>query len=146
MDFFGIPDSVGDVAEQCFGLGIIGAVLWALGDPDASFIEDLAGGVTLGVDVPMPRTPLIFEKKTKWSLEEPPEEDERDRDNYKSIVGFESQLEKMFREEAAAGWMEEVTDEEARKRYGERLCMGFLGVVDEKTKIRVVHDGSNGVL
>ena len=45
MDFFGIPDSVGDVAEgQCFRLGSIGAVLRALGDPDASFIEDLAGG------------------------------------------------------------------------------------------------------
>ena len=130
---------------QCFRLGIIGAVLRALGDPDASFIEDLAGGVTLGVDVPMPRAPLIFEKKTRWSLEEPPEEDERDRDNYKSIMGFESQVEKLFREEAAAGWMEEVTDEEARRRYSERLCKGSLGVVDEKTKIRVVHDGSHGV-
>ena len=40
--------------------------------------------------------------------------------------------------------MEEVTDEDARRRCGERLCMG-LGVVDEKTKIRVVHDGSHGV-
>ena len=73
-------------------------MLRALGDPDASFVEDLAGGVTLEVDAPMPRAPLIFEKKTRWSLEEP-----------KSIVGFESQVEKMFREEAAAGWMEEPT-------------------------------------
>ena len=32
------PARVGDVAEgQCFRLGIIGAVLRALGDPDASF-------------------------------------------------------------------------------------------------------------
>ena len=71
--------------------------------------------MTPGVDVPMPRAPLIFEKKTRWSLEGPTEEDEKDRDNYKSMVGFESQVEKLFREEAAAGWMEEVTDEEARR-------------------------------
>ena len=80
-----------------------------------------------------------------WSLEEPTEEDEKDRDNYKSMVGFESQVEKLFQEEAVAGWMEEVTDEEARRRHGERVCIGSLAVKDEKTKIRVVHDGSHGV-
>ena len=41
--------------------------------------------------------------------------------------------------------MEEVTDEEARRRYGQELHIASLAVIDEGAKIRVVHDASHGV-
>ena len=41
--------------------------------------------------------------------------------------------------------MERTSDEEARRIFGKHLHVAALGVVEEKTKIRVIHDGSNGI-
>ena len=46
-----------------------------LGDPDGDFLVVIAAdGVPIGVDIELPRTPSVFEEKTKWPLE--PEEAE----------------------------------------------------------------------
>ena len=46
------------------------AVLQSLGDEDHSYLEEMAtSGVSLGVDETMPRTPEVFEEKTKWARE-----------------------------------------------------------------------------
>ena len=43
------------------------------------------------------------------------------------------------------GWMEELPEDVARERFGTRLAIAALGVVEEKEKIRVVHDASHTV-
>ena len=68
-----------------------------------------------------------------------------DRENYKSAEGHLGAIEALFREEEKLGWMKEMDEEEAKKIYGSRLFVASLAVVQEPGKIRVVHDGSNGV-
>ena len=68
-----------------------------------------------------------------------------DRKNYASAEGKEAEILKLFREEAAYGWMQELDDDVAMQRYGGTLHVGSLGAVEEKDKVRVVHDGSHGV-
>jgi hypothetical protein len=41
--------------------------------------------------------------------------------------------------------MAQMPEAEARAMFGSKLCIAALGVVDETSKIRVIHDGSNGV-
>ena len=44
-----------------------------MGDPDRDFLAVIAAEeVPIGADVELPRTPTVFEEKTKWPLE--PEE------------------------------------------------------------------------
>ena len=104
-------------AGQVFHLPLMAGLLRAFGDPDWSFVQDLGSGVPLGVDMDLPHTPAVFEEKGKA----------------------------LFREEAALGWMIEIPEAEARARYGDRLAIAALGVVEERDKIRVVHDGSHKV-
>ena len=51
----------------------------------------------------------------------------------------------LFEEEENMGWMEEVADEVAKERYGPRLFVAALAVIQEKEKIRVLHDGTKDV-
>ena len=126
-------------------LGIISLLLKELGDPDWGYPMSVADGVPLGVDMTMPRTPAVFEEKTNWRLSELDGEPEKEILNYKSTKGFESKIEALFREEADWGWMLEMKEEEAKEKYGNNLYLAGLGVVEEKDKIRVVHDGTHGV-
>ena len=47
----------------------------------------------------MPRTPLVFDKKTKWSLEGLDEAPEQEVRNYVSTEGKENEIRKLFEEE-----------------------------------------------
>jgi hypothetical protein len=51
----------------------------------------------------------------------------------------------LLKEEATLGWMEELPEDVARERFGTRLAIAALGVVEKKEKIRVVHDASHKV-
>ena len=130
---------------QVFHLKLLGRLLKVFGDPDWEFIDGLGEGVTLGVDEQMPRTPAVFEEKGKWKLPEDAGPGVNMCDNYRSVDPHIAQVKALFREEAALGWMEEYPEELAKKKFGERLAIAALGVVEEKDKIRLVHDGSNKV-
>ena len=132
-------------ANDSIDFKLIKAFLVRAGDPDTGVFDDFVSGVNLGVTEPLPRTPAVFEEKVRWSLDLPTGVAEDEVPNYVSVVGHEEAVEELFRAEAALGWMEEFSDEEARRRFGERLRVAALGVVVEKDKIRVVHDGSNRV-
>ena len=93
----------------------------------------------------MPRTPAVFEEKTKWTLNDLESAPDKEVLNYRSTEGFEGRIETLFREEESLGWMVEMAEEEAKKTYGDSLYVAGLGVVEEKEKIRVVHDGTHGV-
>jgi len=120
-------------------------LLRQLQDPDAEFVESAGEGLPLGVDWPMPRTPAVFDPKTSWKLEHEEISPEAEVPNYVSVKGREQQVLDLFREEAKSGWMVEYDDETAKKLFGERLSIAALKVVEEKEKIRIVHDGTHGV-
>ena len=138
-------DQCGVAAGQSFRLEMFSELLRYFGDPDWAFFKELEQGVNIGVDCPMPRTPAVFEEKFSWRLEEWAGQEESEVANYRSIAGFEERVQQLFREEEALGWMAEMSDEEARAKYGDNLYVAALGVVDEGEKIRVVHDGTHGV-
>ena len=131
---------------QSFHLELIGGLLKMAGDPDWQFFPGLASGVNLGVGVPMPRTPKVFEEKVKWRLDEVDELGVSERPNYKSVDPHTDAVEKLFKEERDLGWMIELPDDVAKKEYGDKLHIAALAVVEEPGKLRVVHDGSNAVL
>ena len=130
---------------QAFRLDLIGKLMQVLGDPDWEFFAQLKQGVPLGVGITMPRTPKVFDQKVKWTLDEEFEGSRSEVDNYQSMHGYEKDIEKLFQEEAAQGWMKEMTDEDAKAEYGNNLHVAALAVVAEKDKFRVVHDGTHGV-
>ena len=115
------------------------------GDPDWEFFDQLAEGVPIGVDGAMPRNPGLYPPKVRWTLDEDTDGVEQDVANFKSVTGHEAEVERLFREEARQGWMVELSDEEAKAKYGPNLHVAGLLVVEEKDKIRVVHDGTHGV-
>ena len=130
---------------QAFRLRLVRNLLELLGDPDYNYFGELEEGVPIGVGVEMPRTPLVFEEKVKWSLTEEIDDVQHEVLNYKSTKGHEKEVEMLFREEAGLGWMVEMDDDKAKEEYGGDLHIAGLGVVEEKDKIRVVHDGSHGI-
>lgn len=145
-EFLSTPSPSTPAEGQSFHLDLIGGLLRVAGDPDWRFFPEIASGVKLGVGVPMPRTPQVFEEKTKWRLDEIDDPGVAERPNYKSVEPHLEAVEKLFREEQVLGWMIEMTDAQAKAEYGDRLHIAALAVVEEPGKIRVVHDGSNAVL
>ena len=144
--FVGMEGAQAGVADgQPFRLDLIGGLLEAFEDPDAEFIRSLKDGVALGVDEEMPRTPAVFEEKVKWNLGYLAEGGERQADNYRSVNDHLGAVKELFEQEQKLGWMEEMSVEEATERFGNRLYVAALAVVEEPNKIRVVHDGSNTV-
>ena len=93
----------------------------------------------------MDRTPSVFEEKVRWKLDEYQGPGAHECNNYTSIDEHLKEVEELFKEEESLGWMMEMTDEDAKSIYGKRLFIASLAVVQEPGKIRVVHDGSNGV-
>jgi len=48
----------------------LGAFTQACGDPDFQVLRDFDSGVPIGMGVELPRTPMVFPPKQKWSLAE----------------------------------------------------------------------------
>jgi len=67
-----------------------------------------------------------------------------EKSNYGKFAAHAAEVDKLFQEEARWSWLVELTDAEAKKRYGEELFIAGLAVIKEPGKIRVVHDGTNG--
>ena len=142
----GISEEAAEPHEkQVIRFGLIGELLRAMEDPDWKFVSSLRFGTPLGVDEDLPRTPEVFEQKLKWSLGEPGDEATTETGNYSSLEPYVVQVEALFREEAAEGWMVVLTDEEAKAEYGDKLHLAALAVISEADKFRVLHDGSNGI-
>ena len=68
----------------------------------------------MGVDERGPRTPEVFEAKTSWALNESSELSVHQRGNYRSVQGYEGQVEGLFEHERELGWMECISNDEAR--------------------------------
>ena len=72
-------------------------LLKELGDPDWQFFDQLEEGVPVGVGVTMPRTPLVFDQKVKWALDEDSVGAQHEVENYRSLKGYEEEVNEITR-------------------------------------------------
>jgi hypothetical protein len=132
------------VDGQPFFLAIIGSLLKLMKDPDHEVFKQFAVGVPLGVNVEMPRTPAIFEEQTKWRLDfsvwDQPEVEAK---NYPSLKEYAKTVLEQFRAEEREGMMKAYRRETFFAEYGERAAISALAVLQERDKIRVLHDGTH---
>ena len=142
----GLPnDAIEAVEGQELRLDLIAAILRKAGDPDWRFFLDIKKGVNLGVDAELPRADQVFEEKVRWKLDAVDGPGAHEQANYGTFHAHQKEVRELFMKEKALGWMTEMTDKEAKEEFGDRLFIAGLAVVQEPGKIRVVHDGSNGV-
>ena len=112
---------------------MISQLLQVAGDPDWEIFSTLySEGVHLGVDKVLPRKPEVFEEKTRWRLSDPLEEATLANGNYQSIELHKDYVTGFFREEATDGLMLEMSEDEARKEWGNNLCLASLAAIEEK--------------
>ena len=125
------------------------AFLQAAGDPDAEALDAYAKGVSTGHNRCMPRTPAVFEEKKKWRLDyEPPGKVWEDwAKNYRTAVEHAEALRVKIDEDLKAVRLIKMTFAEAKAKYGDRLLIGALGMVDEgNDRYRLIHDGTHVIL
>eukprot|EP00438_Fugacium_kawagutii_P006907 Skav221031 [mRNA] locus=scaffold576:209066:211813:- [translate_table: standard] len=140
-----------DVAPgQPFRIDLIMGILEAAGDPDWRFLEEAKSGFPLGVLSPLPRTPTVFERQTKWNLDpcEGVEEWVLDRDNYPSAEEHREHLRSHLDGEVEDGLMEKMSHREFVEKYGSDRAIASLAVLVEDQasgKKRVVHDATHGI-
>lgn len=138
---------------QPFYLKSLAEYLHVLGDPDWRCLYESSWsyhhGTPVGVEVRMPRTPAVYERKVRWRKYDEGYDgaEPRSRKNYSSADAHLQDIEIQFREEAALGMMREVPTDEAKREYGINLVTAALGAI-EKTDdtFRVIHDATHGVL
>ena len=135
---------------QPFYLHMLSAIMRDLGDPDWRQLDQgsfaYSRGVPIGVGIKMPRTPAVFERKTKWRCLDQ-SDFVADRDNYNSAEQVAPQLEELFQADARLGMMFEAPEAALREQYpGDRLRVAALGAIAKsETAFRVIHDATHGV-
>ena len=97
-------------------------------DPDVAILA--AEGVPVGFNETLPRTPLVYEEKTDWAL------DDLSGDwtmawgeNHPSAAARPEELRRQFLEDVAEGLMVETPLEQAVATYGQRFLVASCGAV-----------------
>ena len=125
------------------------AFLYACEDPDAPAIDKYCKGLRLGHMMQMPRTPAVFEAKRKWRLDYEASDAPAVEwaENYKTARERQDLLQEKIREDLKTGRMISTRYGATKARYGERLAIGAMGLVEEGSdKFRLIHDGTHGIL
>lgn len=126
------------------------AMLKAVQDEDIEFLEPMVSeGVPLGVDEEMPRTPRVFEEKTKWAREFADYVlEEQTAENYGSAEENQEDIRRQVMEELEIGSIRRYEDEEAKAKFKGRLAVAALGAVPKELgsdRVRLIHDGTYSV-
>ena len=150
VDVFGLEREDLEVAEgQPFRLRLMARVLEEAGDADFQFLREAEVGLPVGVKVPLPRTPAIFERQTKWALEDLGDEGwEVERSNYPSAVEHRQHLRDHLEQDLADGLVEKMADGDFVREFGDDRAVASLAVLVEDPvvgKKRVIHDGTHGI-
>jgi len=146
--------------EQPINLPLLKALLRDAGDPDYEVMDQYMVGVRIGVGVVLPRTPAVYEARTKWRLPEqeqlPDEHPEEGvtgawRANYTSAKLLQPQVVRELEGLYQRGLALKLTEQEARDRYGDALVVASLGALQKRVEddgtvvIRLLYDGTHGV-
>ena len=90
------------VHGQPFYLHLLASTARVLGDPDWRILvdnrESYATGVPVGYRRRLPRTPAVFDRKTRWRPDDPHDYCLEMKGNYGSTAGVEDQMAKQFAE------------------------------------------------
>ena len=139
-------------ADQVTDVRLAQELLRAFKDPDHYFGEWWAKGVWLGSpERPLPRTPSLYDRKTKWSIKGEGEVLHGEWSaNYSSLKEHEPQVLKQYKAEIEDDLMEVLSLGEALERFGENLLIVATGAISKKGsgpggEVRVIFDGTNGV-
>ena len=142
-------DALQKADGQPFFLRLLAGVLREAGDPDWRFLEEAEVGLPVGVLHPLPRTPEVFERQTKWALEGEDWEDWAwQKDNYSSAEVHAEHLEAHLESEVHHGLVFKMSEAEFERTYGANRAVAALAVLveDEASgKKRVIHDATHGV-
>ena len=139
-----------DVADrQPSHLNLAAHLAQALGDPDwrilAAAKDSYTTGVPVGYRERLPRTPAVYERKTRWKKYEPDDYVLEERGNYATAAAAMSTIRQQFQEEVRERRMIHIKLTEARARYGERLRIAPQGAIEKLDHtFRVIHDGTHG--
>ena len=144
----GLPET-GDLVQQ-FEIRLIEALLHLCEDPDWYFCKWWASGVWVGSPArKLPRTPAVFDRKTKWRWAEPGDDLHGEwQCNYPSLAEHAATVQKQFEEDERKRWMCRTTVRKALEEYGDDLVIAATGAIAKKGKegeVRVIYDGSHGV-
>ena len=147
---FGIGEEDQKVADgQPFRLRLMGRILEQAGDADFEFLREAEEGLLVGMKVPLPRTPAIFERQTKWALEDLGDEGwEVERTNYPSAVEHRQHLRDHLAQEVKDGLVEKMSEKAFEEEFGDERAVASLAVLVEDPvvgKKRVIHDGTHGI-
>jgi len=125
---------------------LIGALAGALSDPDAQVARLCRSCVPLGWRCRLPRTPAVFARKTHWAGHVGHESDAQEwTGNYSSAVDHPEVMVTTFAEQVDMRFMIRMSYEEARAKYGERLRVAAMGVLEQSSgEYRMIHDGTHG--
>ena len=150
VEFVGKDEVVGEVAPgQPFRLRLMGRLLEEAGDPDAEFLRQAEEGLPLGILEKLPRTRALFERQTRWALEDDPSvEAELYRSNYPSAEEHEEHLRGHLEKEVEEGLIVKMKRKGFEEKFQENRAVASLAVLveDEMTgKKRVLHDATHGV-
>ena len=129
---------------QPFFLDLMFYLAREMRDADYQVLKELQSGVTAGILEHLPIVPAVFEEQVKWRLTEDPLDAGLEcNPNYKSVDGFRVEVLKQFRADELEGRMLELDEEVFRKRFEGRIAISALAVLQEKDKIRVLHDATH---
>ena len=129
---------------QPFYLEMLFFLLREAKDPDFAACRLFQAGVNLGVTEPLQHNPAIFELQTKWRLKDDPlESGEWLNPNYPTVKEFEDEVRKQFEADKADGLMGSLPLADFRKTFSHGHAVSALSVIQEKDKLRVLHDGTH---
>ena len=128
----------------------LAAMLEVAEDPDFEFLREFASvDSTLGVDVLMPRTPAVFEEKTRWNLPEAEGSFEPTFcENYRSATENMEDVRRQVAEGLQRGAVVALSKEEALRKYGGQLAVAALSAVPKEagsSAVRIIHDATHHV-
>ena len=107
---------------QPFLLHLTSHLAQALGDPDWRVLttskHSYATGVPVAFKERLPRTPAVYERKTRWKRYEDDDYILEERKNYPSASVAMGSIREQFMEEKKEGRMLHITLKEARAKYG----------------------------
>ena len=118
-----------------------------LGDPDTSIMDHCLVGVRVGVGARLPRTPAVWDRKTRWrKLDDDGEDPYWHKDNYRSATLNADRLRGDFEEQLKENMFVRMELDQAKRIYGERLHVAALALIEQgEDSWRIVHDATHGV-
>ncbi len=138
-------------------LRLLRAILREAADPDAEAMLGFIEGVPIGVGLRLPRTPAVYDRRVRWSLDEQrhrgaylePQKSFEWRDNYKSTYAHESEIEQQLEKLASEGKALKFQEDALRRRWPDAVpaslgALEKIGAAGDLT-VRLLFDGSHGV-